>query len=64
MKTLLFNIHKEIYNIGRHDPYNPGPPGAFGPFYPETDGGSVEERGTGKGEGFNINIPFCGPEVI
>ena len=52
------------YYIGRHDPYNPGPPGAFGPFYPENDDGSVEERGTGKGEGFNINIPFCGPEVI
>ena len=45
------------YVICRHDPHNRA-------FYPYTDEGSFEARGTGKGEGLNLNIPFCGPDVL
>ena len=44
------------YNIGRHDPNAEL-------CYPKTPEGAADKIGTGPGKGFNVNIPFCGPEV-
>ena len=45
------------YKIGRHDPK-----AEYG--YPKTPEGAADKIGTGPGKGFNVNIPFCGPQVI